>query len=231
MKKGKFAAVLFIVFFLLAVALICFWLTSKDAADEPDTPTTMEPQIVVVGPGSGTTGGDNSGSGSTSSSVTPSPAPITTPTPTPVPTPTPTPTPAPVVTPEPNRLLNSGSFYSDTGVPMNLKVEWSVSTVSASQAEVTVKVSLDSYSLHLTEVPGAVTINLNGSTASMASPAVDYDGNGKLNTVFGSKTFTVGISSGESINLPLSVTWHFGGKYSNVDLTDIVASGTVSASR
>ena len=32
MKKGKFAAVLFIVFFLLAVALICFWLTSKDNA-------------------------------------------------------------------------------------------------------------------------------------------------------------------------------------------------------
>ena len=47
----------------------------------------------------------------------------------------------------------------------------------------------------------------------------------------GSKTFTVNISSGESISLPLSVTWHFGGKYSNVDLTDIVASGTVTASR
>ncbi|MEI3061987.1 MAG: hypothetical protein V8S72_03125 [Oscillospiraceae bacterium] len=33
------------------------------------------------------------------------------------------------------------------------------------------------------------------------------------------------ISSGETISLPLSVTWHFGGKYSDVDLTDIVASG------
>ena len=49
MKKGKFAAVLFIVFFLLAVALICFWLTSKDNAAEPpaaDVSGSMEPQIV-----------------------------------------------------------------------------------------------------------------------------------------------------------------------------------------
>ena len=100
---------------------------------------------------------------------------------------------------------------------MNIRVDWSISSVSGSQAEVTVKVSLDSYSLHLVEVPGAVT--------------VDYDGKSALNTPFGSKTFTVNISSGESISLPLSVTWHFGGKYSDVDLTDIVASGTVTASR
>lgn len=234
MKKGKFAAVLFIVFFLLAVALICFWLTSKDNAEEPplaDVSGSMEPQIVVVGPDSGTSTGDGSNSGGSAATPAPTSAPAATPTATPVPTPVPTPTPAPVVTPEPNRLLNSGSFYSDTGVPMNLRIDWSVSTISSSQAEVTVKVSLDSYSLHLTEVPGAVSIDLNGSTASMASPAVDYDGSSKLNTVFGSKTFTVNISSGESINLPLSVTWHFGGKYSNVDLTDIAASGTVSASR
>ena len=207
MKKGKFAAVLFIVFFLLAVALICFWLTSKDNAAEPpaaDVSGSMEPQIVVVTPNAGGTTGDGSSSGSTG-------------------------TPAP--TPEPNKLLNSGSFSSNTGVPMNIRVDWSISSVSGSQAEVTVKVSLDSYSLHLVEVPGAVTVDLNGSTATMASPAVDYDGKSALNTPFGSKTFTVNISSGESISLPLSVTWHFGGKYSDVDLTDIVASGTVTASR
>lgn len=60
MKKGKFAAVLFIVFFLLAVALICFWLTSKDTAAEPpaaDVSGSMEPQIVVVTPNAGGTTG------------------------------------------------------------------------------------------------------------------------------------------------------------------------------
>ena len=222
MKKGKFAAVLFIVFFLLAVALICFWLTSKDNAAEPpaaDVSGSMEPQIVVGTPNAGGTTGDGSSSGSTGTATTPTPSSA----------PTPTPTPAP--TPEPNKLLNSGSFSSNTGVPMNIRVDWSISSVSGSQAEVTVKVSLDSYSLHLVEVPGAVTVDLNGSTATMASPAVDYDGKSALNTPFGSKTFTVNISSGESISLPLSVTWHFGGKYSDVDLTDIVASGTVTASR
>lgn len=231
MKNGKFAAVLFIVFFLLAVALICFWLTSKDNAAEPaDATVPMSPQIVVVGPDSNNNTGDNGNSGTTASTPAPTQA-VTTPSPAPTPTPTPTPTPAPAVTPEPNRQLNSGSFMSDTGVPLNIKVEWSVSTSGASQAEVTVKVSLDSYSLHMSEVPGSVVIDLNGSTATLGNPAVDYDGNSKLNTPFGSKTFTVNLSSGESMNLPLSVTWHFGGKYSKVDLTDIVASGTVSASR
>ena len=233
MKNGKFAAVLFIVFFLLAVALICFWLTGKDSAEPPaaDVSGTMEPQIVVVGPDSGTTSGDNSGTGTGTTTPAPTAAPASTPTPTATPAPTPPPTPAPAVTPEPNRQLNSGSFMSDTGVPMNIKVEWSVSTSGSSQAEVTVKVSLDSYSLHMSEVPGSVVIDLNGSTATLGNPSVNYDGNTKLNTPFGSKTFTVNLSSGESMSLPLSVTWHFGGKYSKVDLTDIVASGTVSASR
>ena len=68
MKKGKFAAVLFIVFFLLAVALICFWLTSKDTAAEPpaaDVSGSMEPQIVVGTPNAGGTTGNGSSSGST----------------------------------------------------------------------------------------------------------------------------------------------------------------------
>lgn len=74
MKKGKFAAVLFIVFFLLAVALICFWLTSKDNAAEPpaaDVSGSMEPQIVVGTPNTGGTTGDGSSSGSTGTATTP----------------------------------------------------------------------------------------------------------------------------------------------------------------
>ena len=88
MKKGKFAAVLFIVFFLLAVALICFWLTSKDNAAEPpaaDVSGSMEPQIVVGTPNAGGTTGDGSSSGSTGTATTPTPSSAPTPTPTPTP--------------------------------------------------------------------------------------------------------------------------------------------------
>ena len=77
MKKGKFAAVLFIVFFLLAVALICFWLTSKDTAAEPpaaDVSGSMEPQIVVGTPNAGGTTGNGSSSGSTGTATTPTPS-------------------------------------------------------------------------------------------------------------------------------------------------------------
>jgi len=84
MKKGKFAAVLFIVFFLLAVALICFWLTSKDNAAEPpaaDVSGSMEPQIVVGTPNTGGTTGDGSSSGSTGTATTPTPSSAPTPTP------------------------------------------------------------------------------------------------------------------------------------------------------
>ena len=232
MNKGRIKAVLLIVVFLLVVAVICSWLTGTDKKDEQPSDITAPPEessnVIVIDP---------NGSQSTPPVNTPAPAASATPAPTPTPVPTPAPTPTPVPTPTPTPTptygdsLGSGSFKSDTGLPINLKADWSVKTVSASQVEVTIKVSVDSYAIHLQAVPYAVKLNVNGEYVSMDAPAVDYDGNAATNTVFGSKTFTVNLSSGSSANIPVAVEWHFGGTYGGEQVDVIECGGTISVSR
>ena len=232
MNKGRIKAVLLIVVFLLVVAVICSWLTGTDKKDEQPADITAPPEessnVIVIDP---------NGSQSTPPVSTPAPAasaapaPTPTPIPTPAPTPTPVPTPTPTPTPTYGDSLGSGSFKSDTGLPINLKADWSVKTVSASQVEVTIKVSVDSYAIHLQAVPYAVKLNVNGEYVSMDAPAVDYDGNAATNTVFGSKTFTANLPSGSSANIPVAVEWHFGGTYGGEQVDVIECGGTISVSR
>ena len=228
MNKGRIKAVLLIIVFLLVVALICSWLTNTDTTEEQHAENTNPPEessnVIVIDP---------NGTQSTAPVNTPAPAatPAPTPTPTPAPTPTPVPTPTPTPTPQYGDSLGSGSFKSDTGLPINLRADWSVKTVSASQVEVTIKVSVDSYAIHLQAVPYAVKLNVNGEYVSMDAPAVDYDGNAATNTVFGSKTFTVNLSSGSSANIPVAVEWHFGGTYGGEQVDVIECGGTISVSR
>ena len=228
MNKGRIKAVLLIIVFLLVVALICSWLTNTDKTEEQPAENTNPPEessnVIVIDP---------NGTQSTAPANTPAPAatPAPTPTPTPAPTPTPVPTPTPTPTPQYGDSLGTGSFKSDTGLPINLRADWSVKTVSASQVEVTIKVSVDSYAIHLQAVPYAVKLNVNGEYVSMDAPAVDYDGSAATNTVFGSKTFTVNLSEGSSANIPVAIEWHFGGTYGGEQLDVLECGGTISVSR
>ena len=104
-------------------------------------------------------------------------------------------------------------------------------TISASQVEVTIKVSVDSYAIHLQAVPYAVKLSVNGEYVTMDAPAVDYDGSAATNTVFGSKTFTVNLSEGSSANIPVAIEWHFGGTYGGEEIDVIECGGTISVSR
>ena len=219
-NKGRIKAVVLIIVFLLVVAVICSWLTNTDKKDEQPTENTAPPEessnVIVIDPNSNQ-----------------STAPVNTPAPaaTPVPTPTPAPTPTPTPTPQYGDNLGSGTFKSETGVPINLKADWSVKTISASQVEVTIKVSVDSYAIHLQAVPYAVKLSVNGEYVTMDAPAVDYDGSAATNTVFGSKTFTVNLSEGSSANIPVAIEWHFGGTYGGQEIDVIECGGTISVSR
>ena len=213
-NKGRIKAVVLIIVFLLVVAVICSWLTNTDKKDEQPTENTAPPEessnVIVIDPNSNQ-----------------STAPVNTPAP--AATPVPTPTPAP--TPQYGDNLGSGTFKSETGVPINLKADWSVKTISASQVEVTIKVSVDSYAIHLQAVPYAVKLSVNGEYVTMDAPAVDYDGSAATNTVFGSKTFTVNLSEGSSANIPVAIEWHFGGTYGGQEIDVIECGGTISVSR
>ena len=165
--RGKTTAILFIIVFILVVAVICTFLTSFDPEPvETPPPVTEEPEPTPV---------------STQAVVattppTPVPTPVPTPAPTPVPTPIATPEPTPIPTPEPtpepteeplplnyeSEDLGSGSFRSDTGMYIDIRSDWSARTVSDTRVEIEVTVYLESYGIRLGPSDDAVNISLAG---------------------------------------------------------------------
>lgn len=223
--KNKITAILFIVVFLLIVAVLFTFFSSLDKkpAETPSLPSA-EPSDVII---------DYSPEPTQPVQTDAPTQPVNTPSPTPPATPTPTPTPSaePSAPVSYGGKLGSGSFKSDTGAKLDIHADWSAKTVSSSQVEVTVKVILDSYSLHLQGVANSVNINLGGQYVSLDAPAVDYDGSAAISTELASKTFTVDLAEGQSDDLSLAVEWHFGGSYGNMDLPVIECGGTVSLAR
>ncbi len=239
--RGRAAVVLFVIVFLLVAGVVGTFLTGRDAAPEVTAPPAGDPAgsagvvvqeetplptatykiPVVTTPPGGTVPGVQT--------------PVST-----APAATPKPTedivvviPSPPATPQPvyGDALGSGSFSSDTGVGLNLQADWSARTVSSSQVEVTVSVSINSYSLHLAAMPGAVNLSLGGQYVSLDGPSVDYDGSGLINSSAGSRTFTLDLAEGESEAFHLDVAWNFGGSYQDVVLPSIECGGDIYLSR
>lgn len=223
--KNKITAILFIVVFLLVVAVVFTFISSFKKDPAPPDATVIpsaEPSDAIV----------DYDPEPTQAVQPPAPTqPVNTPVPTPPPTPTPTVEPEPIQPASYGDSLGSGSFKSDTGAKLNIHADWSARTISSSQAEVTVKVILDSYSLHLQAVSNAVNINLGGQYVSLNAPAVDYDGTAALSTELASKTFTVDLAEGQAEDFSLAVEWHFNGTYGQIELPVIECGGTISLSR
>ena len=162
--------------------------------------------------------------------TTPAPTAKPTPVPTPKPTPAPTPKPTPVPTPT-VRDLGSGSFRSDTGVPINLVCTWSAKTSGSGTAEITVSASLESYALHVNSSANALKFSVNGNSVSANMPAISTDTTELIHTELGSKTIAVNIADGNTITVPVFVDWSFGGVYSGTQLNVVSASTNVTLSR
>ena len=235
MNKSKILTMLFIVVFLLIVAVICTWiLSSGDSPDEPGEIVMPTAPAATSTPAAPVPTAPPAPAPTQAPAPTPVPTPVPTPAPTPAPTPTPTPapTPAPTPTPEPaGTLITSGTFKSDTGVSLNLKADWQARAVSDSQIEITVTVSADSYALHMTGIPGSIMLSVGDIYATIDSKDVKYDGNTLLNTVFGSKTFSLNLAAGSEASYPLQVEWHFGGSYNKKNLDVIECGGTIDVIR
>ena len=222
MNKKTTAVLIVIVVMLIVAVAFTLW-AGRSINKKDDVPEDMnsEPEITVIDP----------------SVIAPSPSPSplpqqeekTEPAPETSPEPSPEPTPEPPVeeTKPVVSAAGSGSFKSDSGAKINIRVEynWRSSEGASDTVEVSVKVLLDSYSLHLSAVPKSVIINLGGQYISLDAPAVDYDGSELLTTTLAEKTFTADIPADG--RLSLSVEWLFGGTYSGIELDSIECSGTV----
>ena len=232
--RGKSAVVLFVVVFLLVAAVIGTYL-SEAPSKQPATGPSAPGNDVVIIPAetvSVPTAAPTYAPAPTIFVPTPAPTPIPTPVPTPAPTPEPT-----VVIPSPpveaaiGVSLGSGSYHSETGVGLNIRADWSAVTVSDTQVDVTVAVSVDSYSLHCQASPYSVNVSLAGQYVSLDAPAIDYDGTAAINTKLASRTFTVNLSPGQSDSFHLDVAWSFGGVYQEMELPSIECGGDILLSR
>lgn len=242
--KGKITAVLFILVFLLVVAVVFTFLTSLDRRREAEAnqpagndvvvteytptpvPVTPEPQQAAAVPG------QDQGQ---STPVTAAPA---TPAPTPKPAAAVMETPASDAMPAPGgvadmgKLLGSGSFSSHTGAHIDIRADWEARVSGDTDISVRVTVYLNSYSIYVNALPNCLNIGLNGQYVALDSPAISYDSNtALLTTELGSQSFTVQLPAGNSRDLDLQAEWHWGGTYGGEYIPVIECGGTFTLDR
>ena len=221
--KGKLVTILFIIVFILLVAVIISLLTDDQGVTnindirldtvQTDTPvladvTTPPPVQETVAP-----------------TMLPLPTPEPTPVPTPEPTPVPTPTPPPMITD-----LGAGSFRSNINNKINIVSEWSVTALNETHVNVDVTVYVESYSLHL-DPARSVNVSLAGQFVTLDAPAIVYDGSALMLNELASTSFTIELPVGYSNSYTLAVEWQFGGTYFNQAVPVIECGGTINIVR
>ena len=237
MSKGRIKAVLFIIVFLLVIAVAVNLLMDMQSERKADAAPTNDPYANTVTPSIETQPALETPQ--PTPAIAPSTAPTATPVPaTQVPTQAPTPTPIPTATPEPvqpvipqGEVIGSGSFTSDTGTPLNLRADWTATVLDAERVEVTVNVYLVSYQILVRELYNAVNVSVGDQYASANSPAIKWENNTKLETLLASTVHTLRLPSGSSASFPLAAQYQFGGTYSKVELPVIECGGTIELSR
>ena len=237
MSKGRIKAVLFIIVFLLVIAVAVNLLMDMQSERKADAAPTNDPYANTVTPSIET----QPQPAVETAQPTPAAAPSTAPTATPVPAtpvPTLTPTPVPTATPEPaqpiipqGEVIGSGSFTSDTGTPLNLRADWTATVLDSERVEVTVNVYLVSYQIEVRELYNAVNVSVGDQYASENSPAIKWENNTRLETLLASTVHTLSLPSGSSNSFPVAVQYQFGGTYSKVELPVIECGGTIELSR
>ena len=213
MKKSA-APILILVFLLVAVGIFVVFRISKNNASDtqnPGTTATATPEPTATTPPTATP--------EPTGTPVPTAVPTTVPTATPVPTETPVPTVQPTAAPVQDQ---SGEFRSDTGTYINIVVKW---TVTGSGGTKTLKLDtyVESYALVTGDRTSDVVFTVGGNVSYASSKAIRLDNVPLTQTFLGSTS--VDVTSGTDV--PVNVTWHFNGTYSNQNIATIVAEDTL----
>lgn len=213
MKKSA-APILILVFLLVAVGIFVVFRISKNNASDtqnPGTTATATPEPTATTPPTATP--------EPTGTPVPTAVPTAVPSATPVPTETPVPTVQPTAAPVQDQ---SGEFRSDTGTYINIVVKW---TVTGSGGTKTLKLDtyVESYALVTGDRTSDVVFNVGGNVSYASSKAIRLDNVPLTQTFLGSTS--VDVTSGTDV--PVNVTWHFNGTYSNQNIATIVAEDTL----
>lgn len=119
-------------------------------------------------------------------------------------------------------ILASDGFSSDTGVGLNLNVSWQAVDLGGGRARISVSGSVSSYALAVMSLP--VTISFGGYSTTVTGNSIDISSGAGLTT---SSLFSTSFDVDAGSAGDMTVTWSYGGVYSQVELPEIVASGYV----
>jgi len=166
------------------------------------------------------------------STIMPTPVPPT-PAPTPTPTPVPTPTPKPTETPVPvGQVIASGSFASNTGVPMNIRADWEALLLDADHVGVRVKVYLESYSLQIQESRNAVNVSVGDNYQSADAPTLNIDDNANLHSsLIATTEHVLNLTGGQQKSFPVQVQYVFRGTYFQKEIDTVECGGMINLMR
>ncbi|MGN1002919.1 MAG: hypothetical protein ACI4PC_09120 [Oscillospiraceae bacterium] len=216
MKKSALYVLLLLVILIVAVVVCVGALRSDAEAPQPTLPP------VTAAPGGETPlASPEESPGETTETPQPEETPIPTEPPVfetkePIVETTPEPTPKPVAS-------ASGSFVSNTGTGLNMKVVWETYTAADGSAKLRVDVYATHYSFNTSALYNAVTVTIGGRAYSMNSAEVSYDGDALAESLIA--TCTVDAPAG---GVTIDVVWDYRGSYSGVELETIEASGYAS---
>ena len=129
---------------------------------------------------------------------------------------------APQETPKPIVADASGSFRSDTGTGLNLKVDWKTYTDAYGSRKLQVDVNALSYSFYTSALYQSIVLTVDGKDYAANSVEISYDGKDLTETPMAS--FTLDAPAAGS---PVSVVWHYKGTYSGKALEEITAGGVI----
>ena len=235
MDKGRIKAVLFILLFLLVLAIAVYLLLDMEREKREVVHLPAESPAVTEAPAP-------TPAPTEAPAATPVPAPTPEPTPdpyldtpaTPVPTlqPLPTPTPPPTSAPVPEgEELGTGEFRSNTGVGLNLHAVWTARVMDEKHVRVTMEIFLDSYSLHITQAYNVVNVSVGDSYVSANAPTVDIDDNGSHETLLATTEHVVNLGDKERRSFPVQIEYHFGGVYQQKELPVLECGGSLEIVR
>lgn len=140
------------------------------------------------------------------------------------PTPKPTDTPAPTATPSYGMEISRGSFSSSTGTSMNMNVNWVAYDDGSGNAVIALTGTVTSYSLQLTTLYDAVTLEMDGYSTTCNTQSIYLeDGVGQTTSPLFYTKLTVPLGTCAD----MTATWKYGGSYSGVDLPTVTATGYI----
>lgn len=214
---GKFTGLLFILVVIVAVIFLVHGCTTFEKVEVPESTTPVLSESPDL---------EESQKPEKTEPPVPSPSESLAPSPTPSETakPTPTPTPAPVAT-------ASGSFTSDTGTALNAVLDWTASDAGDGKVLVTVKLSVNSYSLHVNAMPGGALIEIGDKTFSLKSAEVKCDSTSEIvKTELATAQLTMPLNSDGTLSIPITATWNFKGTYSDKEFESVGVAGLATIS-